>query len=301
MVDDSMTPTAIANQALDAAGLDELFLGNINEGTRQARVIMRAYTECVRQLLRGVHWDFARKEAPLQMVADASGQTADVGSLVPSGFLYSYNYPTDCAKVRFIPGNYTGTQVPVPSGNIVPANSSSPLTSVSGQPQAWGLPMIPTRFLITGDPNYIPEGASNSVPGVSPVSQTLILSNVRNARCVYTFEAFYPNLWDALFREAAVAYLAAKIAFPLHKDKRVARQIRADQIAIAQGAVKQAMATNGNEAWSNADLAVDWMRFRQSGGWQGNWGSPWGGVGPGYLFGGLDPIGWGSVSNTSAF
>lgn len=301
-MDDSQTPEAIANQALDAAGLPELFVGNLNEGTAAARVILRSYVECVRQLLRGVHWDFARKDAPLQMVADASGQTSGVGTLVPSGFLYSYAYPTDCAKVRFIPANYIGTTVPVPEGNITPPNNTAPLTAVSGQPPVWGVPLMPSRFLITNDPNYVPPDTANNTPGVAPVGQTLILSNVKNARCIYTFEAYYPNLWDALFREAMVAFLAAKIAFALHKDKKLGRAIRSDQIAIAMGAVKQAATTNGNESWSNADLTVDWMRFRSSGGWQGNWGSAFG-MGPGYLFGGTDPIGWGvtGLGNTSAF
>jgi hypothetical protein len=297
---DEYSPTSVANQAIDAAGGD-LVLGDIEDGTRQSQVILRAYVECLKQLLRAVHWDFARRDAPLQMVADASGQTADVGTLVPSGFLYSYSYPTNCAKVRFIPGNYIGQVSPVPVGNIVPPNDGSPLMAASTQPVPLGMPLVPTRFLITSDPNYIPEGASNDLPGISPIGQTLILSNVRGARCVYTFDAVYPNLWDSLFRQAMVAYLASQIAFPLNKDKKFARQIRADNITIAQGAVRQAMTTNGNESWASSDLSVDWMRFRNSGGWAGSWGNNFG-AGPGYLFGGLDAISWGGgLGNSSAF
>lgn len=296
---DEYTPTAIANQALDAAGID-MTLGDIEDGTRTSQVVLRQYTECLKQLLRAVHWDFARKEAFMQLVADASQQTATVGTQVPAGFLYSYNYPTDCAKVRFIPMNYVGQTAAVPAGNIVPPNSSLPLTTGSTTgPLA--LPLVPSRFLITSDVNYIPDGASNNIPGISPIGQTLILSNVKDARCVYTFNATYPNLWDPLFREAMVGLLASKIAFPLNKDKKLARVLRADNIAIAQGAVKQAMMTNGNETWANSDLQVDWMRFRNSGGWQGNWGAN-GFGGPGYLFGGLDAISWGGATgNSSAY
>ena len=300
-MDDYNTPTAVANQALDQAGID-MFLGDLSEGTRPAQVCLRAYTECLKQLIRAVLWDWARRDAPLQMVADASGQTANVGTMVPSGFLYSYNMPTDCAKVRFIPGNYRGQFSPVPAGNIVPVDSGAPLTSAPVQVNA-PVPLMPTRFLITSDPNYIPEGASNQLPGISPIGQTLILSNVYMARCIYTFEGFFPNLWDALFREAMVAYLASKIAFPLHDDKKLGRAVRADNIEIAKRAVNQAAVTNGNESWASSDLTVDWMRFRNSGGWGGNWGNNWG-AGPGYLFGGVDPIGWGGgggLGNSSAF
>lgn len=297
---DEWTPTAVANQALSAAGID-FVLGQIEEGTRPSQVILQYYTECLRQLLRAVHWDFARREVFLQLVADATGaaQAAgnNVGTLVPAGFTYSYNYPTNCMKVRFLPANYWSALVPgVPSGNIVPANSSSPLTT--GTVPTVPTRLVPTRFLLTSDPNYIPDGAANNTLGISPIGQTLILSNVQDARCVYTFEASYPNLWDPLFREAMVAFLASKIAFPLGKDKKFARQIRADNIAIAQDAVKRAAATNGNETFFSSDLSVDWMRFRSSGNAAGYWGGGLG-SGQGYLFGGVDPIAWGI--NSSAF
>lgn len=292
---DENTPTSIANQALDAAGIDYT-LGDIEEGSRQSQVVLRHYTECVKQLLRGANWDWARREAPLQLVADATRQTPNVGIMVPSGFTYSYNYPTDCARIRFLPWNYWDQNSPVPVNNIVPPDSEAPI--MPNLIVRLGQPLVPSRFLITNDPNYVPEGASNDLPGISPTGQVLILSNVRNARAVYTYNGFYPNLWDSLFREAMVAFLASKIVFPLGKDKKFARQIRADNIAIAQAAVRNALVSNGNESFSNADLQVDWMRAR-NGGMRG----PWGGVasdGPGYLFGGLDSIGWGTA-NTSAY
>lgn len=292
---DSETPTSIANQALDAAGID-FTLGNIEEGSKPSQVVLRHYTESLKQLLRAANWDWARREAPLQLVADATRQTPNVGIMVPSGFTYSYNYPTDCARIRFLPWNYWDQNSPVPAGNIVPPDPDAPI--MPNLIVRLGQPLVPSRFLITNDPNYVPEGASNDLPGISPTGQVLILSNVRNARAVYTYNGFYPNLWDSLFREAMVAFLASKIVFPLGKDKKFARQIRADNIAIAQAAVRNAMVSNGNESWSNSDLAVDWMRVRNSGGR-----GPWGGIGadgPGYFFGGLDAIGWGTY-NSSAY
>ena len=74
-------PTDIMNQALDAMGW-ETTIGDAEEGSREARVLLRAYRECLRQMLRGAHWDWARKTAPLTLLADATGQTQNVGTIV---------------------------------------------------------------------------------------------------------------------------------------------------------------------------------------------------------------------------
>lgn len=298
MANDFQTPEAITNEAMDAAGLD-FVVGQLTEGTRPAQVALRKYTTCMRSLLRTAHWAFARKEGFLNLVADASGQTPGVGRLVPTNFLYSYNLPTDCLKVRYIPGNVWNVQPPVPANNIVPADSGAPLTTGSTQPGYIGQPIVPTRFLITNDPNYVPDGASNDIPGISPIGQTLICSNQQSARCVYTFNATYPNLWDDLFRTAMVAYLASEIAMPLASDKKFGVQMRDHNIAIAKDKIREARAISGNETWANSDLAVDWMRARISGGYSSSYG--WGGAGggAGYLFGGYDGIWFGD--NSSAY
>lgn len=293
---DHFSPTSIANQALNVAGLP-FFLGDIQEGTRAAQVCLRAYTECFRQLIRGCHWDWARREVPLVLLADASMQTPNVGTIVPAGFLYEYAYPTDCAKLRFIPANYWNLSPPIPSPNIVPPDSEAPLTTGIGQPPWVGQRLVPSRFLITSDPNYVGE-ASNDIQGISPIGRTVILSNIQNARGVYTFEGSYPNLWDSLFRNAMVNYLASEICFALYDNKQLGLKIATALAAKAMVAVQSARTTNGNESWANADLNVDWMRVRSSGSWFTNWGNNWG-AGPGCLFGGYDGIAF--VGNTAAF
>lgn len=147
-------PTDIVARAFDAAGV-EYVEGDLQDGTRPMQVALRSYGECLRQLLRAANWDFARRTAPLQLLADASGQTANVGSIVPYGtFQYEYAYPTDCAKVRFIPQNYGSATAPIPSDNIqIP---TTPLTSV-GTPISPTPRMIPARFVIATDPNYPPQ------------------------------------------------------------------------------------------------------------------------------------------------
>ena len=75
------TPTQICNMALDACGIN-FQLGDVEQGGREANVLLRAYGECVRQLLRAAPWQFARKEVPMHLLADASGATPNVSTNV---------------------------------------------------------------------------------------------------------------------------------------------------------------------------------------------------------------------------
>ena len=266
-------PTDVANQSLDAAGVDST-LGDIEEGTRAAQVCNRAYGECLRQLLRGAPWNFARREAPLTLLADATGLTANVGTVVPSGFIYEYRFPGDCAQIRYIPCN-PFLNPSAPAGNIVPPNPSAPLTTNLGQPPFSGQRIIPARFLVTNDPNYPPPAGTQywEVQGVSPQGSLVILTNVQNARCVYTTTVLYPSVWDHLFRAAMVSYLASEIALPLAKDKKFGMAMRDDLIRITKNKIAEARARDGNETWSSSDLSVDWMAARNTGGGGFGWGA----------------------------
>ncbi len=282
----SNTPTDVAQQALDAAGIDYT-LGNIEDGTREAQVILRAYRQCLMQLHRAVHWDFARKQAPLVLLADATGQTVGAGSVVPYPWAYEYAYPIDCMRARFVP--WQPFQNPgVPTGNI--AIGSQPTMNGMGQPFLWGQRIRPARFLVTNDPNYpAPQGSEWwQVQGQSPTGSTVICTNVQNAQLVYTALQLYPNMWDGQFRAAFVAYLASEIALPLSRDKNFGLQMRSQNIAIAKEKITQARISDGNEGTYSSDLSVDWMRTRISGGpYGGVWGAD-GGGGPGYAWCGCD-------------
>jgi hypothetical protein len=289
-------PTDIANQSLDACGLD-FTLGDIEDGTRPAQVTLRHYNQCLRQLLRAAHWDMARKQVPLVLLADATGNTPNVGTIVAdSAFLYQYQYPIDCMKVRFVPWN--PFQNPgAPQGNIVPPNNSAPITPGSGfqtQPAA-GMRLRPARFLIGTDTNYpVPPGSSSwETQGTSPNARTVIMTNVRNATCVYTCLQLYPSLWDAQFRAALVSYLASEICLPLHQDKKFALALRPQLIASAKEKIAQARITDGNEGHYSSDIKVDWIQDRNAGAASGMgfWAPGWGGEGPG-VWG----YGWDSAS-----
>ena len=192
-------PTNVANQALDAIGWPDV-LGDIEEGSREAQISLRAYRQCLQQLLRAANWSFARKQAPLQLLADASGNTPNVGTQVPQPFIYEYEYPTDCMRVRFIPWNLNNQADLVPSNNIqIP---STPLVTGIGQQPWLGLRIRPARFVVSTDFNYPPPAGTQTwdVQGVSPAGRTVILTNVRYATAGYTSLVLYPNLWDSLFR-----------------------------------------------------------------------------------------------------
>jgi hypothetical protein len=86
-------PTSVeqlCNLALDRIGFPE-YIGNIDEGTKQARACLNNYAETRDALLRSKDWPFALKQA--------SGASA--GS-PPVGWLYSWTYPTDCLRVRSV-------------------------------------------------------------------------------------------------------------------------------------------------------------------------------------------------------
>lgn len=289
------TPTAVANLALDAAGVN-IQLGNIAQGGREANIVLRAYGECLRQLLRGAPWGFARRQLPLVLLADATGTTANVGTIVPDPqFIYSYRMPPDAARIRYIPW-YPGANPGAPAGNITPPNPSLPLVGGLTLSPLAGMRPRPSLFLITNDPNAAAPLDSNfaSLPGQSPVGSSVICSNVQDATCVYTFNATYPSLWDHLFLGAMVSYLASEVCIPLwtSKNPKMAMMLRKDQVEIAKARVREARVADGNEMTASSDIPVDWMQFRQTGGGMdgassggdyGCWGSRWSGS---LLFGG---------------
>lgn len=274
------TPSDIAQQALDAIG-SEYTLGDIEDGTREAQVILRAYRQCLMQMLRAANWDFARRTQPLTLIADATGQTANVGTVVPTPWTYEYAYPIDCMKARFIPWNI-GTLAPAaPAGNIA-APTTPLMTGLTGAP---AVPVIRrARFVIATDSNYPTQAGQITweTQGQSPEGNTVILTNVQNATLIYTALMRYPSVWDPLFRAAFVAYLASEIALPLTKDKKLGIVLRDKQIAITKQKVLEARVVDGNEGTYSSDIRVDWLSARGRGGYgAGGWGDAWQGDGGG--------------------
>ncbi len=293
-------PTDVVNQSLDAIGWPQV-LGDIEDGSQAAAILLRAYDECLKQLLRAANWDFARKQVPLQLLGDATGNTPDVGTLVQEPWIYCYAYPPDCAKVRFVPQNYANPANTTPAGNI--SIPSTPQTTGAAAVPFIGRQLQPARFVVASDVNYPPLPGQQfwEIQGVSPQGRTVINTNVKNAMVVYTAQMKYPNVWDPLFRAAFVAYLAAEAAIPMWAkiDRKFGLEMRNQQIPIVKAKVLEARLVDGNEGMYSGDLSVDWMQTRQTGGtWAGPaWGSGgWGVGGPGVLGYGWDSLVLGGTS-----
>ena len=289
-------PADIANQALDAIGRPDMALGDLQGGTEAGKVLLRAYGQCMRQLIRAAHWNWARKQASLVLLADATGNTPLVGTVVPQGWVYEYETPTDLEKPRCVPANWNNPANDAPQSKIQIA--ATPLGTGVGVPSPVPFRVQPTRFLEAFDPNYPDASAGIDTPGVSPVGRKVILSNVKNATLIYTAFLPYPNLWDSLFRSAFVAYLASEVALPLwaKEDRAFGLRVRDSQEAIVKEKVIQARLTDGNsDGPPTSDIRVDWMDTRYSAGpgMRSGWGlggPGWGGDGPGMLWGGWDGL-----------
>lgn len=288
------TPEDVANQALDAAAID-LVIGDLQEGTRQAQVVLRAYSQVLRQLSRSAHWDCLRRQAPLLLLADATGQTPDVPAIVPAPWAYEYAYPTDCMKARFVPQNFTTPSTP--NGNYGLPTGVPLVPGIATTPTGFRVRLQPARFLVANETNYVPAQTppDSYVQGVSPTGRTVILTNVKCALLVYTGFIVYPSIWDSKFRAAMVAFLAAEIALPLSTDKKFGMAMRQQNIAIAKEKIMEARISDGNEAFSSSDIRVDWMDVRSAGG--GRWGNRFGdGDGPGVLGYGWDACSFGGTA-----
>jgi hypothetical protein len=289
------TPADIVNRALDAVGRSDIIMGDIEEGTEAAKPALRAYGPCLRQLLRSAHWAFARKQVQMNLLADQTGNTPNVGTMAIPPWTYEYQYPDDCMKARFVPANNAN-----PANNSPPGNyslPSTPQTTASSIAPANGWRLTPARFLIATDFNYpATVGNQTGTPWwnsaeTGPVQRSVVLTNVKNASLVYTALMLYPDEWDSLFSEAMVQFLAARLALPLwaEKDRKFGLTMQAQAIAKAKDAITQARIADGNEGVPTSDISVDWMRIRNAGAgsWWGN-GGVGGWEGPGVWWYGYD-------------
>jgi hypothetical protein len=116
------TPTSVeqlCNIVLTRIGYPER-IGNIYDGTKQARAALDLYAETRDDLLRKKNWPFA-----FQQAAGASSGTP------PVGWAYSWSYPTGCIRIRSV-------------------SPSSGLPSLDPQPLLWELYNNgTTRYVVT--------------------------------------------------------------------------------------------------------------------------------------------------------
>lgn len=256
-------PADIVNRALDECGLEAI--GDLQDGSKAARVAERIYYPTLRQMLSAAHWNFARKELLLNLMADISGQLIPDTDVL-NGWSYMYEWPTECVHPRWIPSTWWTDGADV-SEALFGVTTGSGLISGSRSP---------SPFLVASAPRPNPIGSQwYEIEGHDPESTRVILSCQPNATLVYTGLMMYPDNWDPLFEQAMVTGLAVRFAMPLIEDKKLALTVRGNNMAIAKAALDAARVRDGNEGWTVRNHIPDWIRARWSG-------SGWGGQGEFY-------------------
>lgn len=262
------TDVDLANEAILAVG-GRGEIARMNEQSNAARYARTFYQTTLDDIQRAAHWNFARKTdylSQLKAAPGAPGNTAagtqnwDPATQPPPPWLYEYQYPADCLKMRFIspqvaPNAFTGTPI-----SSVP--SFVPVPYYTLQPQ---------RFLEALD-DKLKDGP-----------QKVILTNQFQAIGVWTTRVTNPDLWDARFKLAFVSALGVRMCIPLSGDKGLAAAAK----ATAKEMILDARVTDGNEGLTfgpDTQRVPDWIAAR---GYEGDWavgGSMFGGyTNPGYL------------------
>lgn len=240
-------PEDVVNRAFDECGVPPI--GDLFEGTVRAMAALRIYDPTLRQVFAAAHWNFARKQDYMTLIGDVNG-VYHTNTRVPSPWSYMYEWPVDCVHARFVPRR------------DVPALDTSTLLP-SSETAAWN---SPTPFLVGSYPRPNPVNSTwDQVEGHDPEQTRVILTNQLGAQLVYTGVMQYPDAWDPLFEQAVVAILAARLALPCMEDKKLAVQLRRDNIEIARAALAAARVRDGNEGWTVADHTPDWIRARVAG------------------------------------
>lgn len=237
-------PDDIVNEALDEIGIEEI--GDLFEGSRPAIVARRNYDVTLRAMHAAAPWNFARRQEQVTLLGDVSGQW-HANRDVPLPWAYMYEWPDQCVHARYVMG--------------VDAYALNATGQPLFAPPAWNRP---SPFLVTNEPIPNPGTSWDRLEGHDPDSTKVIATNQLGAILIYTGLIQYPDAWDALFRRAFTAALAARLCLPLIADKRSAIAIRNDQLRVAKEALIEARVRDGNEGWTQIDHTPDWIRARTS-------------------------------------
>ena len=211
----------------------------MNEGSTESNAASILFQPTFEQLARAANWNCLRNQATLTLVKAAQGTRENPQGttlpLPPSPWLYEYSYPSDCLKIRFLLPTYNSGQIgtPISSVNNLAAVN---FPNVGGQIQ----------FVV----NYDTDSKGNPAPG--------ILTNLSAAQAVYTINQPNPIVWDSMFQQAFVESLGAFLVPALNLHASLMQL----KIKLAESAIAQARAIDGNEGVTTQDHIPDWIAAR---------------------------------------
>lgn len=221
----------ICNRALaEIAG--RVSINTFDDASPAAFACKLNYDPMRQMLIRCAPWNFTRKPITLTQVG-----TAALGT-VPFPWMFSYAYPADCLKFRYM--------LEIPWG--------------------WPFPTTPTSPPQTGDTAFFPYfPASRRAPFLMSSDQDshgnprrVLLTNLCQAIGTYSYDCTDVSQFDSTFEEALVAVLAEKLVMPVTGNAG----LKGTFIQLAKDRVLEARVADGNEGLPTTDHVPDWIGVR---------------------------------------
>lgn len=230
---------SIVNRALLSIGARaQVSSINPSDGSTEADAAATLFVSTFEALARSANWNCLRQQAILSLLQAATGTPENpLGTTLPTPptpWLYSYAYPSDCLKARFI-----SQSLPVPVGGA-PATTFSNAAPIN----------LPNQAQIPFAVAYSTDLAGNPI--------TVILTNQSQAQLVYTVNQPNPIIWDSLFQEGMVSALAAYFVPALSLNMPLMQAA----VGRAEKMIAQARTADGNEGVTVMDHVPDWIRAR---------------------------------------
>lgn len=223
-------PSAIdlCNRALgEIAG--QVSISSFSENSPAAFACSLNYDPMRQMLLRAAPWNFARRQLALSQLGTANDGT------VAFPWMFSYLYPSDCLRFRYM--------LQVPNGWPFPTSSAVPQT---GEPFFCYSASRRARFLPSGG-----QDANGN-------ARKILLTNLSAAFGVYSYDCTDVSQFDASFSEALVSLLAEKLVMPVTGNAG----LKGTFIQLAKDRVMEARVADGNEGLPTTDSTPDWMTVR---------------------------------------
>lgn len=236
------TVEGLVNIALDRIGWPES-IANIYEGTRQARIALRAYGEARDALLREADWGFPRRDAVLTLVKSAPAGGYNPGAPwspflnPPLPYRFEYAYPDDCLMVRAL------RSMSPYAAQFIPAFAPRPVVfEIANDPYGSGTPLLADD----GKQLYADDGVTPLyVDGTQFIPGRVILCQASYAVATYCGQIQDPSQWDIGFVEAMIDELAMKLAPALAQIDQAKLAGEKIEMAAAPLAAAQALSRVG--------------------------------------------------------